>query len=204
MTFVLVTLLVVGGTMAWFTHNPDPITNTFTAGTVEIVLHDKTLNEHEEEVDFDLENGITNVNPGDEYDKIVYVENLGSKKVYVRVELTPLWTLAESKQFPEEFDEDSMQPAELIMPDLTDWIYHGGYYYYKYILENKDATTGKVTTNLITGVKFIGADMGNEYQGATFELEVKAEAVQASYAQAMIDEWEVNPADILGLQQPPQ
>ena len=67
--------------MAWFTAGAGPVTNTFTAGTVEIELHDVTYDDLQALVPFP-ENGIQNVNPGDEYTKIVYVENTGSKAVY--------------------------------------------------------------------------------------------------------------------------
>ncbi|HRC54029.1 MAG TPA: SipW-dependent-type signal peptide-containing protein, partial [Bacillota bacterium] len=56
---VLAALLIVGGTMAWFTAEADPVTNTFTAGTVEIELHDVQMVEGAE-VDFPTE-GIENV-----------------------------------------------------------------------------------------------------------------------------------------------
>jgi hypothetical protein len=69
--------------MARFTDKADAV-NTFKAGTVKIELHDE----------FD-EEAAQNVNPGDCYDKVVYVENTGTMDAYVRVKLTPECTRAE-------------------------------------------------------------------------------------------------------------
>ncbi len=43
MSFALLLLLVVGGTMAWFTAESGEVVNTFKAGTVRIELHEKKL-----------------------------------------------------------------------------------------------------------------------------------------------------------------
>ena len=56
---ILAVLLVVGGTMAWFTAEAKPVVNTFKAGTVDINLIDEFP-----------ENGIENVNPGDTHSKV--------------------------------------------------------------------------------------------------------------------------------------
>ena len=88
---VLAALLVVGGTMAWFTAESDPVENKFTAGKVDIELHDVQVDGEGNEVDFP-EEGLSNVNPGDEHSKIVYVENTGTIPIYVRVKLTQEWS----------------------------------------------------------------------------------------------------------------
>ena len=170
---VLAALLVVGGTMAWFTADADPIINTFTAGTVEIVLRDNFPTD-----------GIENVNPGDEYEKIVYVENTGTKAVYVRVKLTPEWS-----GLPEGFEPDD---EVVILGSLgDDWEKHGDWYYYKNPLAGAVAgEANAVTTHLIEKVEFAGPEMTNDYQGATFTLKVEAEAVQASHGAAE-DLWEL-------------
>ena len=188
---VLAALLIVGGTMAWFTAEADPVTNTFTAGTVEIELHDVQMVEGAE-VDFPTE-GIENVNPGDEYEKIVYVENTGSKAVYVRAKLTPEWTKGT--------DSLSLQVGGVDMATFpivgTDWVLHtDGYYYYKNPLAGAAAgEPNPVTTHLIEKVIFAGAAMTNDYQGATFTLKVEAEAIQASNG-AALDQWEVDPSTL--------
>ena len=91
----LAALLIIGGTMAWFTATADPVTNEFTAGTVEINLVD----------DFEEEG---NWNPGDCNEKVVYVENTGTKCAFVRVKLTPTW-YNEGGQTP-ALDPDTEKP----------------------------------------------------------------------------------------------
>ena len=181
---VLAALLVVGGTMAWFTAAADPVTNRFTAGTVEIELHDLTYDDQQNLVSFPQKDGIQNVNPGDDYTKIVYVENTGSKAVYVRVKLTPEWS-----GLPEGFEPDD---EVVILGSLgDDWEKHGDWYYYKNPLAGAVAgEANAVTTHLIEKVEFAGPEMTNDYQGATFTLKVEAEAVQASHGAAE-DLWEL-------------
>ncbi len=168
---ILAVLLVVGGTMAWFTAEADPVINTFIAGTVDISIND----EFDEEL-------AGNVNPGDTYDKIVSVTNDGSKRAYIRVKLTPL--------FDPELSTDVVT-----FPILADWteLQPDGYYYYKYIVQ-----PGATTTNIIEEVIFAGQEMNNDYQGATFTLTVEAEAIQATNG-AINDQWGIDPA-ALGLE----
>lgn len=166
---ILAVLLVVGGTMAWFTAEADPVVNSFKAGTVDIVIND-TFNTEEAQ----------NVNPGDEYDKIVSVTNTGSKRAYIRVKLTPLF--------------NPVLPTNVVTyPILANWIDGGdGWYYYKNIV-----APGAATANIIEEVIFAGQAMGNQYQDATFTLTVDAEAIQATNG-AINDEWGIDPV-VLGL-----
>jgi len=186
---VLAALLIVGGTMAWFTASSGPVTNQFTAGTVKIELHDLTYDDEQNLVSFPGD-GISNVNPGDEYDKIVYVENTGSKAVYVRVKLTPQWKKGEVA-LPLTVGEPPVYMATF--PLVGDkWVLHtDGWYYYK-----DPVASGSATQHLIDKVVFAGKAMTNDYQGATFTLEVEAEAVQASH-EAYKDEWDPALEDIL-------
>jgi len=164
--FSLVALLVVGGTMAWFTDTKEA-SNKFTAGTVKIQI---------------LENGQTNpvvkenVNPGDIYDKEVKVESLGSKRTYVRVSINPVW----EGNLP-------INNVNLIFADGelgTHWVDGGdGWYYYKHIL-----AAGAVTEPLLSKVEIIGSLTGDDYQGKKLTVNVKAEAVQASH-EAYKDAW---------------
>lgn len=179
---LLVALLVVG-TMAWFTSNPEAVENTFTAGTVKIELL-----ENEEVVEDGLE--FDNVNPGDKYDKKVEVENFGSKQTYVRVKVDILW---EDVDAHEGFVANALNVAEVDF-NLDNWTNGGdGYYYYKDIVK----TTGKLPP-LFTEVKFKGLEMGNEYQGSTLKIRLKAEAVQASHY-AFRTEWGItgDPAPVV-------
>lgn len=158
----LLTLLVVGGTMAWFTSTPEEVINRFKAGTVIITVNDT----------FNTETA-KNVNPGDEYEKIVSVTNSGTKKAYIRVKLTP------------EF-EGGLDTSVASFPiESEKWIDgEDGWYYYKEIVPG-----GESTDNIIEKVIFSGNEMGNAYQGKGFTLTVEAQAVQASHY-AFRDEWE--------------
>lgn len=170
LVFSLAALLVVGGTMAWFTDNAK-VTNLFTAGTVEI-----EVNEH------DFEN-ITDWNPGDTTDKDVSVKSNGSKQTYVRVMLTPVWYDGEN-----EADGVDADNVELILDaDWGDnWVKSEGWYYYKKILEKDDETE-----LLLDAVYLKGEATGNKYQGLTLRIEVEADAVQASNG-AFKDAWDLD------------
>jgi len=171
---VLAALLVVGGTMAWFTAEADPVENKFTAGKVEIELHDEFP-----------EDGIPNVNPGDEHSKVVYVKNTGTIPIYVRVKLTPQWS-----GLPEEFTP-SDEVVTYPIAQGAKWVLHtDGWYYF-----TESVAVESETEHLIDKVIFAGKDMTNEYQGATFTLKVEAEAIQATNG-AADGEWGINPESL--------
>jgi len=167
LVFSLAALLVVGGTMAWFTDNAT-VTNLFTAGTVEIQVNE-----------YDFED-IVDWNPGDTTDKDVSVISNGSKQTYVRVMLTPVWYDGEN-----EADGVNAENVELILAEDwgDNWVESEGWYYYKEILEKDDETE-----LLLDAVYLKGEDTGNEYQGLTLRIEVEADAVQASNG-AFKDAW---------------
>lgn len=174
LVFSLVALLVVGGTMAWFTDEKE-VANTFEAGTVKIELLENGSEEAIEK---------TNVNPGDTFDKEIKVKSVGSKKTYVRVSITPVWD-------DEQLETDNV---ELIFADGepgTNWIDgEDGWYYYRYILEE-----GEETEELLSQVRIIGDKTGNEYQGKKLTVNVKSEAVQASHY-AYEDAWGTLPEGV--------
>lgn len=150
---VLVVLLIVGGTMAWFTHNEEA-TNVFAAGTVEIQVNET----YNQPIDW---------KPGAKTQKEVSIESLGSKQSYVRVALIPKW-------------DDSSLPinnVELIFADdyADNWIYKDGWHYYKHILD------GDKETSLLLKKVELKDETDDDYQGKTLEIKVKAEAVQASH-----------------------
>ncbi|MCF6465841.1 TasA family protein [Clostridium sp. Cult2] len=160
-SIIALSVLLIVGTMAWFS-DTKVATNLFTAGTVEI-----EVNEHGFE---DLDN----INPGDEKTKNVSVKSIGTKRSYVRVALIPQWN-------PINLSTDVV----ILNTNEDDWVYENGWYYYKYILEQ-----GEETSLLLESVTF-ASDIGNEYQGATFTITVKAEAVQASH-EAYKDVWGID------------
>ncbi|MEL7571019.1 MAG: hypothetical protein AAGU14_10750, partial [Eubacteriaceae bacterium] len=156
-----------GAALAWLSYTADPVMNIFKAGTVDITLYDK-LGEAEFPSD-----GIGNVNPGDFYDKEVYVVSNGSKETYVRVKLTPLWTP------PRGYEGDELDPDVVSLNiDTANWVLgEDGWYYYKHILTAQNTNT----TKLLDGITFSGPLMDNKYQEATLSIDVEAQAVQASH-----------------------
>ena len=166
-TALVLVIALTGATMAWFSASSDPITNKFGTGTVKVELKDMLG-----EVVFP-EDGMTNVTPGDTYDKEVWAINTGTLDSYIRIQLVPEWSKADLS-------------TEFIALGLntTDWVAgEGNWYYYKFI-----ASKDEVTSKLLDGVTFSGAGITNAYQDATFKIIVKAEAVQASNY-AFVDEW---------------
>jgi len=219
-TFALVALLIAGGTMAWFTHNPAPVTNIFNAGTVKI-----EVNENEFET-------IENVNPGDDYDKKITIVSKGTKATYVRVKLIPEWSNSKNKgnyaikdtkltvygpdkKYPDGLWKVKCEKCNKEIP-WWEWIGHKGNYnktcydsWHKYDRKHSVGdddkwvyhegwfyykeilTQNKETAPLIEQVYFDGKTIDNDYQGAKFSLEVVAEAVQASH-QAYKHVWGLN------------
>ncbi len=174
---IAVTLATAGAAMAWFSDTAAPVTNTFNAGTVAITLNDTLAGE-----EFPLE-GISNINPGDYYDKEISVTSTGTKETYVRVKLTLLWNPREG------YEGETLSNDVVSMNiDTVNWVLGtDGWYYYKYIL----TSTSPNTTNLLDGLTFNGPLMDNNYQGATFSLSVQAEASQASHY-AFISTWGIS------------
>lgn len=157
------TALLAAGTWAWFTAQADPVTNSFTAGTVAIELHDE------------FAGGIDNWNPGDCTDKVIYVENTGSKAANVRVRLTAAWYDGASST--------ELSTENVGYGDLGDgWsLNEDGWYYYGEVLAGAEADQDNArTSDLIKIVCLDGPTTGNEYQGKTLKIEVEAQAIQAS------------------------
>lgn len=160
LSLVIVFALVAGGTFAWFTSTTKPVTNKFKTGTVAV-----EVNEH------GFEN-VDNWNPGDTTNKDVSIKSTGTKRSYVRVKITKMW----SNELPND-------NVELIFTNNNDWVYSDGWYYYTKILNS-----GEETSKLLDAVKLIGPITENEYQGETLTVNVEAEAVQATH-EAYKDVW---------------
>lgn len=177
---LLAVLLVVGGTMAWFTATSDSVTNSFTAGTLKIELVD-TFEE------------ALNVNPGDCYAKDVYVKNLGTKTAYVRIEKNIA------------FDKAGLN-LDVVEYTLGEgWVEHtDGYFYFNRALAAKTDTTTDRTTSLFalnedgeTNICFNGPNMDNAYQGVKLDIVIKAEAIQTTNRAAVeTDQWGIDPSTL--------
>lgn len=172
---MLVILLVTGGTLAWFTSTTEPVLNEFTAGTLEIELVDEF-------------EGAPNVNPGDCYDKVVYVKNLGTKKAMVRVHES---TIIENYNMLglENVGEANMDIIKFQVNENWHHDVANNYFYYKNVLE-----PGAETQPILEGqICFDGPSMGNQYQGSRFQIILEADAIQATNGAPGEEGWMFDP-----------
>ena len=152
---VMVAILGVGGTLAYFTAE-DEATNTFTVGNVKIDLTEPNWEEAED------------VFPGQVLPKDPKVTNVGTNPCYVRIAVEGLDVLGK--------DDLLIKVGEL----GTDWVLHtDGYYYYTKVLEKEVATTAVFET--ITIPTALTNDKGEEYKDK-YNVKVTAYAVQAQGA----------------------
>lgn len=161
-TILLISIMIAGGSMAWFTSSPNKAVNEFQIGTVKV----KVVEEGFE----DLENVVATT-----YNKNVEVQSLGTKRTYVRVRLVPEWS---NPSLP-------VSNVNLNLAANSDWLLHtDGYYYFKYYLEENE-----ITSKLLESVTF--TNLPEEYEGETFKLKVVAEGVQITH-EAWKDVWGLN------------
>lgn len=160
---IIVSLLAIlaAGTLAFFT-DYDTAYNVISTGMIDIAVHETTIDDQGKEVPFP-EECISNIIPGMKVVKKVWVENLGTESVYVRINV-------ERKLTPSELD-----PKYIHLEGLNneDWTLVGDYYYYNSPVEPDD-----VTTLLFDSVSF-DKYMPNPYRNSIVEVIVKAEAVQS-------------------------
>jgi len=160
--------LAGGGTLAFFTAQ-ETAYNVITTGELAmdlVEMHNGALWP---------ENGVSGVMPGDEIEKIVTVENIGSVDFYTRVKVTGQ-ILLEGKEEPIEMKPEHV---ELVGLNDEDWIKgEDGYYYYNTALAASADATPTETAPLFTAVR-LKPELGNEYQNATLTVLVEAQAVQS-------------------------
>ena len=155
---LLVSILAIGGTIAWLTDNEEAV-NKVTIGHVDI------------EVNETWENGVDgqNVAPGVEVAKDPTVKNIGKNPAYIRVRVEI------SNTFYEPFLEINYQ----VEPN-GNWFKEGEYYYYKAIVDVNNSTT-PVFTKFMLNDNFIEppvtAPSDTEQPG--FDIVVYAEAIQS-------------------------
>nr|WP_300003261.1 TasA family protein [Tissierella sp.] len=177
---LLAVLMVAGGTMAWFTATADPVVNEFKAGTVGIKVHEQ----------FDKK-AAQNVNPGDCYEKVIYIENTGTKKAYVRIKADAVFTAVNGDILSNGvLNYGIAGPGVQIWPPklLPGWTLKGDYFYYDRIVHPNHFTKPLLKCNRVC---FDGPKMGNEYQGASLDITINADAIQATHGAAKA-EWGVN------------
>ncbi|MCR3921327.1 MAG: CalY family protein [Firmicutes bacterium] len=167
LVLALAVALIAGATMAWFTDTVESDPAVFQAGTVQL---EATGMGH-----LSLCFNENNWNPGDTSLVGVAFQNVGSKKLKLRVNLEKAW----------EARNLSSDNVELSIPSALRfwWQYNAadGYYYYKFPFIGNAISPGVYTVPLLVEVTLSGPNTGNEYQGEVFNLSAVGEAVQFSH-----------------------
>lgn len=173
----VLTVGVIGGTLAWFT-SQDKATNTFNTASSN-GENGKGIKIVEEFIE------PKNMLPGDEVNKDVQVSNTATYDQFIRVKLTPKFVDPKSSD-RKEITEVNGKTLDIKKIELNftknlkedksngSWFKSGDYYYYM----------GKVAPNKLTSMLLdsvtLKKDAGNEYQGLVFDIDVDANSIQAS------------------------
>ena len=172
LSLVLVAVISVGATMAYFTDQTETAVNVFTSGKVDIELVDKSP----EGVDLicgeETENGIEyeRVQPGDKLSKTVGVNvAAGSENAWTALKLTFSATPAQGSALTEE--QAIAAVKALIAVDADKWEVADDIYYCKSALAAESGATLFKTIE-------IPAEWDNNYGGISFTIGVEAAAVQ--------------------------
>lgn len=159
---------VVGGTFAWFT-SQDTVTNQFATGGNEDDDPDAGIDIWEK---FEEP---TNVVPGTTTDKLVQVKNTSTYDQFIRVKITPKWE-DDTLNTPEGVSYLKLNFTDHLKAtgDEGTWIEGGdGYYYYI-----GKVAGGKFTNTLLESVTLKNTTP-NEYKNQKYQVEVKADSIQA-------------------------
>ena len=173
----VLTVGIVGGTLAWFT-SQDSTTNKFTTGSIKEQGTDgiKITEEFDEP---------KNMLPGDEVNKDVQIRNTASYDQFIRVKLIPKFVDVNNnrqvinKKDGVVLDTNKIElkfKHEINNKNEGEW-YKGndGYFYY----------IGKVGaesyTNTLLDSVTLANDAGNEYRGLGFDIDVETDSIQASH-----------------------
>lgn len=159
MALVIVIAILGTGTLAYFTTKA-VVHNVITTGGVGITLVEDFPNADEN-------NKLEGAMPGGEYRKAVKVRN-DEEEAWIRVRVTITADKGENPLTVTEIDFNEGTGE-------TQWTKSGDWFYY-----NSAVAKGGETSYLFEDVAFAGAEMGNEYQNATFTIEVDAQAVQSA------------------------
>ena len=191
---MLVAVLVVGGTLAYFTDTKSA-TNTFTMGNVKITLDESNVNDSDG--DRVTSNEYTGVFPGIQYKKDPVVTNTGKNGAYVRAVVTiengmnwmglyneNVWTAPQAEAFMKLIcnkmgdgwsleDYDYVTNAERGSTDFVAVLKYDGV-----------LATGKATTAMFENIMLPADATTNDIttrvaQNGVFHIDVVAQAIQA-------------------------
>lgn len=166
---LLICISILGyGSLAYFTAE-DQAHNVITSGKVNIDLIETTINEDGTESPFE---DLIGIMPGTSVSKVVQVTNIGDASAYIRIAVDKDILLASGGD-----DDVNLELISInynLGSDKDEWTFKEGYYYY-----NSPIKAGDITKPLFTEVTF-DKTMGNMYQEATTEIDVKAYATQVA------------------------
>lgn len=163
----LLAVAMVGGTSAFFVTS-DRAHNVITTSGVAIELIEDTNQTGVDGRPIPFTN-IEDAHPGDSYSKIPQVKNVDEGEVWVRIKVGRGAKL-------DNGDEITISDNSISANYNTrNWLNGGdGYYYYYRALK-----AGETTEPLFTEVT-LANELSNTYNGATFSLDLQAEAVQVA------------------------
>lgn len=172
------TVVLVGGTLAWFTDS-ETILNSFNTGKVDIAIEET----FDEPADW---------TPGTTTNKDVEIKNQGKSDAFIRVKLEKAWYDGATKT---ELSTDNIEVTLVNInttPTDGSWVYNNadGYYYYIGVVA-PDANTNQ----LVDEVKFVPGNNDNDYAGKKADVNVIAEAIQITN-DAYKDAWKSVPQNI--------
>ena len=163
----LLAVAMIGGTSAFFVTS-DRAHNVITTSGVAIELIEDTNQTGVDGRPIPFTN-IEDAHPGDSYSKIPQVKNVDEGEVWVRIKVSRGAKL-------DNGDEIAISDNSISANYNTrNWLNGGdGYYYYYRALK-----AGETTEPLFTEVT-LANELSNTYNGATFSLDLQAEAVQVA------------------------
>lgn len=178
------------GTMAYFTDSA-VAHNVITSGNIDIEVVEQQRKADGSLVDYPVDKDgnpvAISAMPGQSVSKIVTVKN-NDEPAYIRAKFEVVaYKLVDEEQIPID-----IKGGVITVPTDTAWEKgKDGWYYY-----NAPVKKGGFTAPLFSEVQFSGPKMGNEYQGATVEINISAEAVQAANAPTAGGELETSAIDV--------
>lgn len=183
----VLTVGVVGGTLAWFT-SQDSVKNTFNTGA----SNDENGNGIKIVEEFTPP---TDMLPGDEVNKDVQVKNTATYDQFIKVKLKPTFVEVgkdgsrneiKQREITNELGQKqtcTLDTSKIILKFTknlkTDksngsWVKDGEYYYYM-----GKVKPSELTSMLLDSVT-LDSSAGNEYRGLVFDIDVEAKSIQAS------------------------
>lgn len=164
--------ILAAGTLAYFTTSAT-VHNIITTDSVDIEIVETTVIDGKE-VSWP-QGGIEDVMPDTSVVKKVYIDNITSQKVWVRVKLIADITGADGKKLPEVDEELNVSVIQYPIASAK-WVYNeaDGCYYYT------EPVAGGAETELLIEKVVFAPEMDNDYQNADVVLTVQAQAVQVA------------------------